>query len=327
MVQFHLETTMENPYNDSIYEWTDMPSDGNINHLEHLMRIIDITNFVAIFVNIAGILCNLVVMFTLCKLRTKRKSYFYLVKSLAVADMLVSLLYLMDVVDNQFLHLQGFRQTFVDSHVPVATMWFNTAQMYAGAAVLFHLIMLAIEHTSAIFRPLQYNHWSQQRYINFRLLLIWTLPSFVILVPVGDILKLYVACSYTMIIFIALIGSSCLIMSLVYTALFLKVIGQRNTKGQRKIKNKKGLFTTVFIFSSFFVCWMPYMVCWSMTWLEVMAEYIRILTYTTSNFTCLNSVCDPLIYTWRLATVRKTLRRIFCCSFKSKSLRDELTKC
>ena len=289
-----------------------------------ILKSVDITNILAIIINCIGVIFNLLLLVMLIRLKTRRKSHFALVKSLTVADMLQSSLFLADAVGDIYLYPQ---KPYYLKFLLVACI--EALQLYAICTVLCHLIMLAVEHFSAIMRPLYYVNWCRRRNVVLRLIIIWVLPLVEVLLAAVGMLTNYL---YFMAlhIFIGMMYVCLLVMSIVYVLIYKEVKKQQRQRGGLNREEKfrhKALSTTVFILLTFFICWAPCMVCFVITEaLSVSFDVHLTLRYITLNLTCLNSICDPLIYSLRLSKVRKIWVRSFESCFTDGSMHSEVTR-
>ena len=130
--------------------------------------------------------------------------------------------------------------------------------------------------------------------------------------------------------FIAMMYLCLLVICIVQLLIYREVKKQQRQVNGLKREEKfghKALSTTVLILLTFFVCWAPCMVCWVIGETLPMSFEIRfLLRYITSNLTCLNCVCDPLIYSLRLSKVRKIWRRSFKSCFRDGLMHSEVTR-
>ena len=285
--------------------------------------------------NIAGVVCNVMLLIVLCKLKTKRTSYFALVKSLTVNDVLLPLFNLTIIV----LYDRHFKHTIVLEAV-------EKMKQFSVYAILNHLIMLASEHFVAIIKPLHYQNWCRHRYIIARLLLIWITPF--LLVVAGQFIqfsrsyKTYMHFAFKKTksgrflpyvtdttghnwsladTFHALLAFLCLlVMSVVYSCIYCIIHKQQRrerAQNQHSQKNYRALVTTILNLASFLVSWMPfasYEISLLISPPRTTTSYkfgLR-MKMMLSYVVCLNSLCDPLIYAIRLTGVRQVWRRTFC---------------
>ena len=266
---------------------------------------------------VTGILLNALLLVVLHKIKTTRTSYFALVKSLIVADMLLPLNITVIVITNELVLYE-----------------------YLLYVILVHLILLVMEHYMAIIRPLHYVSWARCRYIICRLLMGWTLP--VILVVISRSLpdktinlktKYFVDTELikTKDIFRIPFILICFISIVVVNMYIYKAVRRQERlhgySSQQSTHNSKVLVITIFNAGSFFICWFPVVI------VEVWFQMNRYGSHTTSSefyeiyehrdikfmmqfILLLNSIFDPLIYAIRLRVVRRMWQKLFCCLCK-----------
>ena len=284
-----------------------------------VLKILDIIYILTITINVIGIIFNLLLLAILIRLKTRRRSYFLLVKSLTIADLFQSFVFLTDAVLSKYLYPQKRDASYIVMYSVEA------AQLYAICTVLCHLIMLAVEHFSAIMRPLYYVNWCRWRNIVWRLIIIWVLPLMeVLLAVVGMHTQYFFLMAYHTTI--GMMYVCLLVICIVYVVIYNEVRKQKRRVSGLNREEKfrhKALSTTVFILLTFFVCWAPCMICWVISeTVFVSYEVGLVLGYTTSNLTCLNCICDPLIYSLRLSKVRKIWRRSFQSCYKDPRIQN-----
>ena len=244
----------------------------------------------------------MLLLVVLCRLKSPRRSYFTLVKSLTVADMLLPFCFFM------FILFGRPDLVTVETYVINIITRFNT---YFASVILFHLMCLAAEHFVAIMKPLRYEEWCRRRYIVCRLVLGWTFPFLLIILEETVLINFIPDSS----ILAGLIVVCFLIMLVVYIIIFCEIQKQQrftNSQNNHAQKNYRSLVTTILIVATFFLCWMPHVVTMICFVLDVEKSVMQVL-FEVSNISCVNSICDAFIYSIRLTEVKKVWRRTFCC--------------
>ena len=279
-----------------------------------------------------GIILNLLLITVLFKINNQHKSYFALIRSLILADLVLPLMTTLFLSVSQVVD----RYTWNQYYYPYSVFY-----EYLLYVILLNLIALALEHYVAIIKPFHYVNWIRYRYIVCRLCIIWMIPGLLVffgyLIPEtkvtlmdtwnhsseknvtqvfkGDIdMKDVYRIPFILVCFI--------IMAIVYIHIYCIVRKKQRhnqLQNQHAKNNNKALVTTIFILLSFFLCWFPPVVTeiwfqlykptvWSdfVSFHFFMRQIVPLTMY-------LNSICDPLIFVVRLAAVQKMWRRNFCC--------------
>ena len=285
-----------------------------IHQIAIMMPVIFIIIYIILtVVGLTAIVLNMLLLIVLSKLKTNRKSYFVLVKSLAVADCFLPL------VTPTMAWIPG--DTFYD---------------YILFVILFHLIALLMEMFVAIVKPLHYINWSRRRYIVCRLITIWIVPGVVVLlllfIPEGLIelpgYDVSISKSQKHIIRVPLIILCFVFMILAYRYIYCQVRKQQRldqVQNQQAKSNHRVLVVTIFNMGSFFLCWFPMVV------IEILYQYhtrydnrLVLLKGVGPLIVLINCVCDPVIYAIRLREVNKMWRKTFCCFVHKQSLWKEI---
>ena len=267
--------------------------------------IVKLQNRIWQVLQLTAILWNVLLLVVLCRLKSPRRSYFALVKSLTVADMLLPLVFYLLSLCVEHCRIWGIPVLNVLSKL-------NLVNRYSSCVILIHLICLAAEHYVAIMKPLRYEEWCRCRYVICRLVLCWTLPFFVILEETTKHDK-------QIFILPGLIVLSFLIMLVVYILIFREVRRQQrfeNSQNHHARKNYRALMTTILNVVTFFLCWMPAAAIeiWSVIDVDIFKNlYMLLFSQAGVNIICVNSICDALIYSIRLTEVQKLWRKTFCC--------------
>ena len=266
----------------------------------------EISDAIGIVLQLIVFIWNVLLLVVLCRLKTPRRSYFSLVRSLTVADMLMQFTCFIVI-----LHFQYISSTDA-MHVIVSIV-----QTYSICVIVLHLICLAAEHYVAIIKPLHYKEWCHRCYIICRLAFSWTFPLLMAITEITVIMSE----KYIIIITSGLIAMCFLMILVVYILIIHEVFRQQrleNSQNCHARKNYRALITTILNLVTFFLCWMPFVV--REVWLCLIYEHSSDYSVTFSlfmeiarNIMGVNSLCDALIYSTRLTEVQKMWRRTFCC--------------
>ena len=282
------------------------------------------------FVLFPGIILNLSLFIVLFKMKNQLKSYFALVKSLILADLVLSITFAFCTINSLF---EGGGRS---EYLRYFCFYFTEYLLYV---VLLNLIALASEHYVAIIKPLHYKNWVRCRYIFCRLSTIWIIPSLLVffgyLLPQrkdieiekrnndDTVITTYIYKNdWSKTFRVPFVLTCFMIMTIIYIYIYFIVRKQQiihQLQNQHVRTNKKALVTTTFNLLSFFLCWFPTQV--AELWFQIsnptdMDNYHTLEFWMNSAIPLLigmNSICDPLIYAVRFPAVRKVWKRKFCC--------------
>ena len=283
---------------------------SNVDELSNMDKnaLYEISDPIGIVLQLIVFIWNVLLLVVLCRLKTPRRSYFSLVRSLTVADTLMPLTRFIVI-----LHFQYFPSTDV-----VMDFIASIVQTYSICVTVLHLICLAAEHYVAIMKPLCYEEWCRRRYTICRLVLSWTSPLLIAITERTVIMSE----KYIIIIIISGLIAMCFLMMLVvYILIVHEVFRQQrleNSQNRHARKNYRALITTILNLVTFFLCWMPFVVreVWWFLIYEDSSDWsvtFTLFTEIARNIMGVNSLCDALIYSIRLTEVQKMWRRTFCC--------------
>ena len=258
--------------------------------------------------SVMGIILNTLLLVILHRIKSTRKSYFALIKSLTVADLLFSSIGIAAIL---FLSVFDLFDYFL-------------------LVILVHLILLVMEHYVAIIKPLHYYNWAKCRYISLRLVLGWITPI-LLLIPTRFLpVKMFkvtgwyegeVGIGMEEMIRVPLIFTCFIGMLIVNTYMYIAVRKQQrldDVQNQHAKHNHKALVITILNVASFFIFWFPVAITEMYALLRDPVDldeynFNRSLKELTPYLVIMNSVCDPLIYAIRLQEVQKMWRQTFCC--------------
>ncbi|XP_067618708.1 octopamine receptor beta-1R-like isoform X1 [Eurosta solidaginis] len=141
----------------------------------HLAFVI-IKCFIIVFIILAAILGNMLVIVSVMRHRKLRIITNYFVVSLAVADMLVALC---AMTFNASVEITGkwmFGTVMCD-------VW-NSFDVYFSTASIMHLCCISVDRYYAIVQPLDYPLIMTHRRVLFMLLMVWLLPALLSFLPI-----------------------------------------------------------------------------------------------------------------------------------------------
>ena len=250
----------------------------------------------------------------LSRLETKQKSYFTLIKSLTVADL----------VQSHWCSLCSIyvsQRTLCKSHY-CWFYWSTTVVCHMRCPLFFDYVGSGT--LSPIMRPLYYVNWCRRRNNVWRLTIIWALPLVEVVLAVMGYIQIFIS-KWHITPFLVMMYVCLLVVCVVYLLIYRKVRKQQRQEDRLNREDKfryKTLSTTVMIL--LILLFFGHLV-WYAGSLSVNYKVLVILRYPNSSMTCLNCICDPLIYSLRLSNVQKIWRRSFQCCFKEGSMHSEVT--
>ena len=206
--------------------------------------------------------------------------------------------------------------------------------------------LLQVDHFLAIIRPLHYPHLMSRKRCTMFILLLWTI-SF--LTGFSDFImsfrkysrrlqRKYTYCEFVYMTkfqeeyTVFVIAGICLfIMTVTYTSMMCTIQKRPDIAGgplrNEHRRNKKALFTTLFILGTFMVCWGPN--CLFQVTLIALLKYKpnQVMPYTSIlskidpylfDLLLLNCIIDPIVYIIRLREIKQGWRNLFslqsyCC--------------
>ncbi|KAH8404629.1 hypothetical protein KR215_005085 [Drosophila sulfurigaster] len=185
--------------------------------------------FVMLFIIIAAICGNLLVIISVMRVRKLRVITNYFVVSLAMADIMVAIMAMTFNFSVQVTGCWNFSPFLCD-------LW-NSLDVYFSTASILHLCCISVDRYYAIVKPLKYPICMTKRVVGIMLLNIWIPPAFLSFLPIfmgwytTDEHKIYVLANSTQCTFVvnkyyAIISSSisfwipCTIMIFTYLAIF-----------------------------------------------------------------------------------------------------------
>ncbi|KAH8312561.1 hypothetical protein KR044_011398 [Drosophila immigrans] len=185
--------------------------------------------FVMLFIIIAAICGNLLVIISVMRVRKLRVITNYFVVSLAMADIMVAIMAMTFNFSVQVTGCWNFSPFLCD-------LW-NSLDVYFSTASILHLCCISVDRYYAIVKPLKYPICMTKRVVGIMLLNIWIPPAFLSFLPIfmgwytTDSHEIYVRenptqCTFVVNTYYAIISSSisfwipCTIMIFTYLAIF-----------------------------------------------------------------------------------------------------------
>ncbi|XP_006636159.2 adrenocorticotropic hormone receptor [Lepisosteus oculatus] len=183
---------------------------------------------------------------------------------------------------------------------------------------IFSLSAIAVDRYITIFHALRYHNIMTMKRVAVILGSIWTFCA-----GSGVVMIIFFRATVIMTCFIALFLVSLVLILILYVHIFQlarthvwKIASLPGNRARQK-NNMKGAITLTILFGVFIICWSPFffhllilMVCP----LNPYCECYRSLFQVHVILLMCNAVIDPVIYAFRSAELRNTLRKMFFCS-------------
>ena len=270
----------------------------------------------------AIILGNILIMAAFAITKSLHKKTYYLLISLAVADLLVGAVAL-----PLYIHLIGGTGTNwwnVDNHV---THTFTAMDIFTAYASIFFLVMIALERLYAVLAPLQ--HANLKSYVYFLVIaFVWVLASLLSILSFLREKHIDVANENAFFIFIMIIlGLSMLTIIVAYSIIGVVVMQSLQSPLNRENDFEKRLACTLLILSLIFiVSWMPFKVINYIFYFNQKSTLscgddqacVSHAVYVTKLLHYANSLANPIVYALRVPDFRKGVRRILCACYEDR---------
>ena len=236
------------------------------------------------------------------KQRSTFKRTYYLLINLSIADFLVGIGDMENLVNNVWYFKHG---------TPANWGNFAVLDVFSGLASLSFLTLISMERFYAIGWPFLHRTTTTRVYIHF-IAITWSLPAVITIVYLCgfafEVISIKIA---------TIIGVSFLMLCLVlipssYLAMW---ISKRNEDPRipvdRREQNKK-LAMTLFIVSSLSVlAWLPLTVSYKVSYVVHRDRLHKLLHYTGRCLQLANSFVNPIVYYARMPEFRRTLKNLF----------------
>ena len=299
---------------------------------------------IALVFGVIVVVTNILSLVVLSHVKSSLTSQFILITSLAFSDILVGVSVLLHIV-NKILnpaYYPGYGPWMPRVRSKCGFMIIKALNTTAINITLLNLMGMAIDHYVAILKPLHHSTYMSRRRCTAMIVIFWFIASLCgfsdFISVLGDLKNYhrykhkYNFCEFVWLgdyqeeytLFTIALACLCTMLS-IYLRIYWEV--RHNTKNwppqQELQKNKKALVTTLLILGTFMLCVMPN--CLFQITMIISVKYnsdaihrheaiLRKADQYLYDLILLNSLCDPLIYAFRIREVRQGyLKLLRCC--------------
>ena len=291
----------------------------------------------------SAVLLNILTLLAIRKI-PRLKAHMYLILSVAVSDLLISLSCVLIIV-NRIAHPlcpYGEGPMTIRTRCQCTYIVGKALNNTGLNSTLLITILMAVDIYIATFRPMHHSLIVTKKRICILLSLVWTFAfiggfsGFLTIITTqsasntahcksiysSSYQEEYVTFAFALLAFGIMLYN--------YSKIRISKSLTKFRRFRQAMKNRKAVWTTSLIIGSFFICWVP-LCCFEITMIIlakcntpfVLRNYSSI--EKTGNYLfnlhLLNTLCDPIIYAIRMPDVKRTLKRLFClCGKKSNSL-------
>ena len=289
----------------------------------------DVAETLALVLSALGMLANISVLLGLLQLDKKLSPNLRLVLSLCFSDILICLCVMLESLP------------LTSRNSICVTMTLRAMRMTSHIISLLNLFGLALDHYTAVVRPLLYPLVMNPKRASVLIVIFWVLAFLCGFSDFYVPLAYYTYCKpaatrclpthcspydseYLMFAVTLLLF---LVMACIYIQVFRVIWSHRKFQARyRRVTTgkKHGLLTTLLILGTFMVCWLPYCFFDSITIIGAVKDLNTIdkhmpvimrIDKHLYNLLLLNCLCDPIIYATRMKDVRngyyQLLNRVF----------------
>ena len=287
----------------------------------------------------SAVLLNILTLLAIRKI-PRLKAHMYLILSVAVSDLLISLSCVLIIVNRIAHPLCPYGEGPMTIRISCqCTYIVGKALNNTGLnSTLLITILMAVDIYIATFRPMHHSFIVTKKRISIFLAVFWALAflggfsGFVTMLSThlanniahcesvyeSSYQEEYITFAFALLSF----GIMMYAYSKIYWCILTRTFGSECRRIQQARTNRKAVWTTSLIIGTFVVCWLP-LCCFEITMI-ILAKYNRpfVERHFSSidvagnylfNLHLLNTVCDPIIYAIRMPEVQRGLKRLLCC--------------
>ncbi|KAG8280981.1 hypothetical protein J6590_068549 [Homalodisca vitripennis] len=334
--------TIDTPVNENVtnvsIQSIDRPNITNKNSDIDPKIVIYTTSFL-ILCCIVSLAVNIVILSSVCFMRSKVYPTLYISLSLAGADTFSLFLYALGLVLFTLVP-RGFGISLL---ADCTSLVVEALRMGAVLTTMFHLLALAGNHYLGILQPLKYPVYMTRSTVRTIALLLWTIPSVLLIIDIFIVEgSAYNSCSHLFLrrakfrtTFALLFFTTLGVMLFIYCHIYILVdkhhkkpiVGKhhcskkrrhqsRNTSFTKSQVNEKVIVTTLMILGSVIIGWLPvftyFILCCDDCWLK---DWWQLKTYSEHAFLVLinflmicKTASNSYIYACRMKELKIALR-------------------
>ena len=245
---------------------------------------------------------NAIAIAVFWKQRSTLKRTYYLLINLSIADVLVGLGGIENLVNNAWYFIHA---------TPANWGNFAVLDVFSALASLSFLTLISMERLYAIAWPFLHRTTTTKAYI-YSIAITWSLPAVITIVYLCGFAFEIISMKIATIIVVPFL-MLCLV--LIPSSYFALWIAKRNEDPRipvdRREQNKK-LAMTLFIVSSLSVlAWLPLTVSYIISFVVHRDQLYKLLHFTARCLQLANSFVNPIVYYARMPEFRRTLKTLF----------------
>ena len=269
--------------------------------------------------SVAAIICNSVVLVAFCRMRFTLTSHYIFIVSLTVADMLVGVGHLLELLF----------QFVADACDPACYSRVHSS-LVAGTfvCVILNIALITVDHYLSVVHYIQYGKLMSRGRAIICVVAVWVFFVFIGMIQIlhgvntsinsdisfctailKDELNISLLVSYSIIYFAAILAIIVMIYAYVRINIFFGKAQETSdaahpSDNELRRAKKRATVTTLWIIGTFALLWIPRIIA-DMVLMSGMPDYD---TDYIVLLPLINSLCDPVIYSVRLTKIRDALR-------------------
>ena len=264
--------------------------------------------------SVAAIICNSVVLVAFCRMRFTLTSHYIFIVSLTVADMLVGVGHLLELL---FQFVAGTCDPACYSRVH------SSLVAWTFVCVILSITLITVDHYLSIVHYIQYGKLMSRGRAIICVVAVWVFSVFIGMIQIlhgvntsinsdisfcmamlRDELNISLLVSYSIIYFASILAIIVMIYAYVRIHIFFGKAQETSDDNELRRAKKRATVTTLWIIGTFAFLWIPRIIA-DMVLMSGMPDYD---TDYIVLLPLINSLCDPVIYSVRLTKIRDALR-------------------